>query len=187
MKKTFILVCGLLPTLAFADTNEKLRIYVGADAGLTYSDLQVDDYDLGGFTGIFNFALGGKYDRWRAELAFQERATISEMFNSLLTETMATMEQRALLVNGYYDIWSSKYFAWYVGAGAGLNNYEKIITYQDTGKEITEDGYSAILGAYTGLSINFDYVGIDFGVNYYYTYKPNLNNIVPKIGLRVMF
>lgn len=187
MKKTFVLMCSLLPTLAYADVDDKLRAYISADAGLTYSDLQVDNYDLGGFTGIFNFALGGQYGRWRAELAYQERATISEMFSSLLTETMATMEQHAFLANGYYDVWSSKYFAWYVGGGAGLNNYEKIITYQDTGKEITEDGYSAILGAYTGLSINFDYVGIDLGVNYYYTYKPNLNNIVPKIGLRVMF
>lgn len=91
------------------------------------------------------------------------------------------------MVNGYYDIWSSKYFAWYFGGGAGLNSYEQVITYQDTGLEVTTDGYSSIFGLYTGLSINFDHIGIDLGVDYYYTYKPSQNNIVPKVGLRVIF
>ena len=188
MKKISILALSLIPTVAFAnDDINNLDVYLRADAGLTYSDLNVGDYDLGGFQGMFNLAFGGQYNRWRAELAYQERATVSELFSSLLTQTMATMEQHAFMLNGYYDIWSSKYFAWYFGAGTGLNNYEKIISYQDTGIEKTEDGYSAILGAYTGLSLNFEHIGIDLGVDYYYTYKPSQNNIVPKVGLRVTF
>lgn len=188
MKKISILALSLIPTVAFAnDDINNLDVYLRADAGLTYSDLNVGDYDLGGFQGMFNFAFGGQYNRWRAELAYQERATVSELFSSLLTQTMATMEQHAFMVNGYYDVWSSKHFAWYVGAGTGLNNYEKIISYQDTGIEKTEDGYSAILGAYTGLSLNFEHIGIDLGVDYYYTYKPSQNSFVPKIGLRLIF
>ena len=188
MKKISILALSLIPTVAFAnDDINNLDVYLRADAGLTYSDLNVGDYDLGGFQGMFNFAFGGQYNRWRAELAYQERATVSELFSSLLTQTMATMEQHAFIVNGYYDIWSSKYFAWYFGGGAGLNSYEQVITYQDTGLEVTTDGYSSIFGLYTGLSINFEHIGIDLGVDYYYTYKPSQNNIVPKVGLRVTF
>lgn len=187
MKKISIIAFSLLPTIAFASDAEDWKIYLRADAGITYSDLTVDDYDLGGFQGMFNFVAGGQKGPWRAELAYQERATVSELFSSLLTQTMASMEQHALLLNGYYDVWSSKYFAWYVGAGAGLNSYKKVITYQNTGTEVSEDGYSAILGAYTGLSLNFEHIGIDLGVDYYYTYKPNLNSLVPKIGLRVIF
>lgn len=188
MKKISILALSLIPTVAFAnDDINNLDVYLRVDAGLTYSDLNVGDYDLGGFQGMFNFAFGGQYNRWRAELAYQERATVSELFSSLLTQTMATMEQHAFMVNGYYDIWSSKYFAWYFGGGAGLNSYEQVITYQDTGLEVTKDGYSSIFGLYTGLSINFEHIGIDLGVDYYYTYKPSQNNIVPKVGLRVTF
>lgn len=187
MKKMYVFALCMLPTMSFADASEDWRFYLRADAGLTYSDLTVKDYDLSGFQGMFNFAGGAQYDRWRVELNFQERATVSEMFSSLLTQTMATMEQHALMVNGYYNLLSSKYFAWYFGAGTGLNSYESVIKYQNTGLEITEDGYSAIVGAYTGLSINFEHIGIDLGVDYYYTYKPNQNTIVPKIGLRVIF
>lgn len=188
MKKISILALSLIPTVAFAnDDINNLDVYLRADAGFAYSDLKVDNYDLGGFQGMFNFAVGGQYNRWRTELAYQERATVSELFSSLLTETMATMEQHAFMVNGYYDVWTSKYLAWYLGAGAGLNSYEQVITYQNTGLETTTDGYSSIFGLYTGLSINFEHIGIDLGVDYYYTYKPSQNNIVPKVGLRVIF
>lgn len=187
MKKISIIALSLLPTMALATENENWKIYLRADAGITYSDLTVDDYDLGGFQGMFNFVAGGQKGPWRAELAYQERATVSELFSSLLTQTMASMEQHALLLNGYYDVLSYKHFAWYVGGGAGLNSYEKIIKYQDTGTEIVEDGYSPIFGAFTGLSLNFEHIGVDLGVDYYYTYKPSLNSIVPKIGLRVIF
>lgn len=189
MKKACILALSLIPTVAFAENgyNNDWRFYLRADAGLTYSDLEVKEYDLGGFQGMFNFAGGVQKARWRAELNYQERATVSELFSSLLTQTMASMEQHAFLLNGYYDIFSSKYFAWYLGAGAGLNSYETVVTYQNTGIKTTEDGYSLIAGAYTGLSINFEHIGIDLGVDYYYTYKPNQNTIVPKIGLRVIF
>ena len=80
MKKIFILAFALMPTISFADTNNDWRIYLRADAGITYSDINVSDYDLGGFQGMFNFAAGGQKERWRVELAFQERATVSEMF-----------------------------------------------------------------------------------------------------------
>lgn len=187
MKKLFFIILAIVPSLAFAGGSNDWRLYLRADAGVTYSDLTVADYDLGGFQGMFNFAAGGQNGRWRAELAWQERATVSELFSSLLTQTMASVEQHGLMANGYYDVFSSKYFAWYVGAGAGLNNYETVVSYQDTGNEIREDGYSAILGAYTGLSVNFEHIGIDFGVDYYYTFKPSLNSVVPKVGLRVIF
>lgn len=187
MKKIFILAFALMPTFAFADTNDNWNFYLRADAGITYSDINVSDYDLGGFQGLFNFAAGGQNGRWRAELAFQERATVSEMFSSLLTQTMAALEQHALIANGYYDVLAYKHFAWYVGAGAGLSAYESVITYHRTSTEITENGYSPILGAYTGLSLNFEHIGIDLGVDYFYTYKPNINSLVPKIGLRVIF
>ena len=98
---------------------------------------------------------------------------------------MATLEQHALMVNGFYDVLSYNHFAWYVGAGIGLNAYESRVSYP--GKDIVENGCSAIFGAYTGLSLNFEHVGIDLGVDYFYTYKPNINSLVPKIGLRVIF
>lgn len=187
IKKTSVIIFSLLPTIAFAAENDNWRVYLRADAGITYSDLTVDEYDLGGFQGMFNFAAGAQKERWRVELAYQERATVSELFSSLLTQTMASMEQHAFLLNGYYDVLSSKYLAWYIGAGAGLNAYEKTITYQTSGIEKIEDGFSSIFGAFTGVSLNFEHVGIDLGVDYYYTYKPNLNSLVPKIGLRVIF
>ncbi len=187
MRKIFILVFVFMPTFAFADNNDNWTFYLRADAGLTYSDINVSDYDLSGFQGMFNFATGVQNGRWKAEVAFQERATVSEMFSSLLTQTMASLEQHALIVNGFYDVFAYKNFAWYVGIGAGLSAYESVITYQSIGAEITEDGYSPILGVYTGLSFNFEHVGIDLGVDYFYTYKPNINSLVPKIGLRVIF
>lgn len=185
MKKIFILAFTLMPTFALADTNDNWNFYLRADAGFTYSDIDVSNYDLSGFQGMFNFAAGGQNGRWRAELAFQERATVSEMFSSLLTQTMATLEQHALIVNGYYDVLSYKHFAWYVGAGAGINGYESRVSYPE--KDVTEDGYSPILGTYTGLSLNFEHLGIDVGIDYFYTYRPNINSLVPKIGLRIIF
>lgn len=189
MKKMCVLALSVIPTFAFADNNinDNWRFYLRADAGITYADFMVDDYDLGGFQGMFNFAGGAQKGRWRAELNYQERATISEMFSSLLTQTTASMEQHGFLANGYYDVLSFKHFAWYVGAGAGVNNYEKIISYNNTGKEKIENGYSMMLGAYTGASINFEHIGIDLGVDYYYTYKLNQHALTPKIGLRVIF
>ena len=187
MKKVFLCTLAFLPVCAFAEDNDNWRAYLRADAGVTYVDINVQDYDLGGFQGMFNFAAGGQKGRWRAELAFQERATVSELFSSLLTQTMASLEQRALLVNGFYDVLASKHFAWYVGGGAGVNNYESIVSYQNTGVENTEKGFSAILGAYTGLSINFEHVGFDLGVDYFYTFKPSVNALVPKIGMRIIF
>ena len=50
MKKISILALSLIPTVAFAnDDINNLDVYLRADAGLTYSDLNVGDYDLGGF------------------------------------------------------------------------------------------------------------------------------------------
>ena len=61
MKKISILALSLIPTVAFAnDDINNLDVYLRADAGLTYSDLNVGDYDLGGFQGMFNFAFGGR-------------------------------------------------------------------------------------------------------------------------------
>lgn len=187
MKKMFFAIFALSPSLAFAGVETDWRMYLRADAGITYSDATVMDYDISGFQGMFNFAVGAQKDKLRLELALQERATVSEMFSSLLTQTVATLDQQALMLNGYYNILSSKYFAWYLGAGAGVNRYDAIISYNDTNTEAEEKGYSAILGAYTGLSINFDYVGFDIGVDYFYTFKPSINSLVPKIGVRVMF
>lgn len=187
MKKICFAIFALSPSLALAGTQNNWSPYLRADAGVTYSDVTVMNYDISGFQGMFNFSVGAQKEKVRLELALQERATVSEMFSSLLNETVATLEQRALMINGYYDVWSSKYFAWYLGAGAGVNNYEAIISYNNTNTEVTEKGYSAMLGAYTGISINFNYIGFDIGVDYYYTFKPSINSLVPKVGLRVMF
>lgn len=179
----FCLQSGFASSLNLAD----IKPYFRADAGLTYSESSVMGYDVSGFQGMYNFALGAQKDRIRAELVFQERATISEMFSAILTQRMVALDERSLLLNGYYNFLNYKYFAAYVGAGAGGSYYKATVNDNNIEYEQEESGYSAVLGAYAGLSLILNHVIFDLGVDYYYTFKPSMNSIVPKLGLRIKF
>lgn len=186
MKKLFVCLFMLMvPVCAMA--QEDIRFYLRGDAGFTYSSAEVMDFDMGGFQGMYNLAIGGQKGRVRAELAYQERATVSEAFSSLFSQTIASLDARALLANAYYTAFDSKYFDLYVGAGAGVNKYQGKLEYLDLGTEKIEDGYSATLGLYAGMSFDLNYIVLDLGLDYYYTFKPSMNSLVPKIGMRVVF
>lgn len=176
-------------TSAFAGMFDLAGVkpYFRADAGITYASSSVMGYDVSGFQGMYNFALGAQKDRIRAELVFQERATISEMFSAILTQRMVALDERSLLLNGYYNLLNYKYFAAYVGAGAGGSYYKATVNDNNIEYEQEESGYSAVLGAYAGLSLILNHVIFDLGVDYYYAFKPSMNSIVPKLGLRIKF
>ena len=174
-------------SLASGFNLSDVKPYLRSDVGITYSETSVMGYDVSGFQGMYNFALGAQKDRIRAELVFQERATISEMFSAILTQRMVALDERSLLLNGYYNLLNYKYFAAYVGAGAGGSYYKATVNDNNIEYEQEESGYSAILGAYAGLSLILNHVIFDLGVDYYYAFKPSMNSIVPKLGLRIKF
>lgn len=183
----FVFFLGLQPVSANSFNISGVKPYFRADAGLTYSNASVMGYDVSGFQAMYNLALGAQKDRFRAELSFQERATVSEMFSSIITQTLVALDDKSLMLNGYYNILSYKYFSAYIGAGAGGSYYKATVTDKYIGQEKEENGYSAILGAYAGLSLILNHVIFDLGVDYYYNFKPSMNSIVPKLGMRIRF
>lgn len=172
----------------FSKDSDRWCPYVRMDAGFTYATFTVEDNDLSGWQGLYNIGLGAKYKRARFDLAYQTRATITNVLLAPLYNV--TVYNQALMANAYYDFVSAPFFALYIGGGAGMNNWEYEIKDLSSQTE-KENGTSFIGGIYLGASINVPVkvvmLSIDFGVDYYYIEKPMMNSFVPKIGARLTF
>ncbi|MDD5021390.1 MAG: hypothetical protein PHR82_04520 [Endomicrobiaceae bacterium] len=165
--------------------------YIRTDIGFTYTAFDIkyqgETAQFTGFQGMFNLAAGVKKERTRFELEYQSRATVSDVL-FLIAGATASVENNAVMANAFYDFVSYKYFALYIGGGAGVNmwtnNYKNIITHVVT----TDKGTSLTGGIYLGASINIPIgFSIDFGVDYLYISEPQMNSFVPKIGVRITF
>ncbi|MDD5102494.1 MAG: hypothetical protein PHH62_05880 [Endomicrobiaceae bacterium] len=172
-----------------SDKDDKIHLYLRADAGLTYTAFNVNyeskTKELTGLQGMYNFGAGIQYKRGRFELAYQERSTMSD-FLFFLVNTNAWVDNNAIMTNAFYDFVSTKYFALYIGGGLGVNMWNS--EFKSSGTKYTDSGTSFIGGTYLGASINTP-VGfsIDFGVDYFYVSEPIMNSFVPKIGVRLTF
>ncbi|MFA7073897.1 MAG: hypothetical protein WC234_01770 [Endomicrobiaceae bacterium] len=169
--------------------DERIHPYIRADAGLTYTAFDVKYQDvtkeLTGLQAMYNFGAGIKYKKGRFELAYHKRATMSD-FLFFLINTNAWVENNAVMANVFYDYVSLKYFALYIGGGAGVNMWNS--EFKTLGTKYTDNGTSFIGGIYLGASINTPIgFSIDFGVDYFYVNEPLMNSFVPKIGARLTF
>ena len=182
----FVLVCS---TNVFALEDDVLYKYVNFDACLsagtteTY-DKKGNERAMVGVGFLANFAFGLQYNRLRCELAYQERAEVSEMLQTMLG-LISTFSTRAAMVNFYYDYVRSKGFAMYIGSGIGADHYE--LKMKNWVENYEDSGYSCIFGGYTGLTFIMDRFSIDLGLNYYYINKPKTNTFAPKISFRYAF
>ena len=173
----------------FALEDDTLYKYVNFDACLSAGTTETYDQNdnkraMVGVGFLANFAFGLQYNRIRGELAYQERAEVSEMLQTMLG-LISTFSTRAGMVNFYYDYVRSKHFAMYIGTGIGADYYElKMKNWTDT---YEDSGYSCILGGYTGLTFIIKQFSIDLGFNYYYITKPETNTYAPKISFRYAF
>ncbi|MBR3627330.1 MAG: hypothetical protein IKN42_00620, partial [Elusimicrobia bacterium] len=123
MKKLFLLFLFILfcSTNVFALEDDVLYKYVNLDACLSMGSTETYDNKGNnrgmvsvGFLG--NLAFGLQYNRLRYELAYQERAEVSELVQTMLG-LISTLTIRALMANVYYDYVRSNGFAMYIGAG----------------------------------------------------------------------
>ena len=122
MKKVFataVLLVLILSVDVFALEDDTLYKYVNFDACLSVGETQTYDRNdnkrgMVSIGGIWNFSLGLQYNRLRGELAYQERAEVSEIVQTMLG-LVSTMTVRAAMANFYYDYVRSKHFAMYLG------------------------------------------------------------------------
>ena len=191
MKKIFFSFLFFLTCTSnlFALEDDFLYKYLNVDTCLSVGSTKTYDnkgYERGmvsvGFLG--NLAFGLQYNRLRYEIAYQERAEVSELLQTMLG-LVSTLRIRAGMANVYYDYTRSEHFAMYIGAGAGVDYYE--LTMKTWTDYYSERGYSCILGAYTGLTFIMNQFSIDLGINYYYINKPETNTFAPKISFRYAF
>ena len=191
MKKISFLILFFLIFTAntFALEDDTLYKYINLDACLSVGSTETYDKkgnERGmvsvGFLG--NLALGLQYNRLRAELSYQERAEVSELVETMLG-LVSTLYIRAGMANIYYDYVRSKNFAMYIGTGIGVDYYE--LTMKSWTDLYTDNGYSCILGGYTGLTFIIDQFSIDLGLNYYHINRPETNSYAPKISFRYAF
>lgn len=163
--------------------------YLRLDAGLTYSAFNLGPgEDLTGFQYIGNLAVGAEYKRSRIELAYQPRATISDVIFSLVN-TYAAIDSDAYMINYYYDFFSTDFFDAYIGTGAGIDKWQYEYRRVSASQTTVDNGVSFIGGLYLGVSFNIPmhYViaSIDTGIDYYYQHHFRMHNITPKVGLRL--
>lgn len=170
----------------YEPTPHEWNTYIGANMGISASDVTAHSEDFFDFGGVFNFELGMRKDRYRIALNYQSRAEVSEMFQILFGHIIS-ITNNAVRVNGYYDYVSLKHFAMYIGAGIGGDRYDYKITnrYDDSTKE--KHGITFTTGATTGLSFNFWRMGIDMGFSFDYIAEPRIYSYGPNIGLRFNF
>lgn len=161
--------------------------YLTSDFGLTYTDAKLHGYDMSGFTGVFNIGAGVRNNRTRLALTYQKRDTISELFSSAITRTDASLDEQSVMLRAYYDIISGRFISVYVGAAAGVNQYDFKLTHADTRPDYTESGYGFIGGASAGITIHIAHIGFTIGADYNYTTRPRSETITPRIGLSMAF
>jgi opacity protein-like surface antigen len=191
MKKIFLLFLFVLfcSTNVFALEDDILYKYVNLDACLSAGTTETYDkkgsrWGMASIGFLYNLAFGLQYNRLRCELAYQERAEVSELVQTMLG-LISTFSTRAGMINGYYDYVRSEHFAMYIGTGVGVDYYE--LKMRNWVENYEDSGYSCILGGYTGLTFIMDQFSIDLGLNYYYINKPETQTFAPKISFRYAF
>lgn len=181
-----VFVCS---TNLFALEDDVLYKYINVDACLSVGttdtfDNENDKRSMASVGFLGNVAVGLQYNRLRFELAYQQRAEVSELIQTMFG-LVSTLSIKAGMANIYYDYLRSKHFAMYIGTGAGVDYYK--LTMKDWVDYYEDSGYSCIVGGYTGLTFIIDQFSIDLGINYYYIDKPKTNTFAPKISFRYAF
>ena len=105
------------------------KYYISANVGAIVSEVEIKDDEFLDFGAVTNLEFGAKYNHWRVALAWQNRAEVSELFQTLAGHTVS-IGNSALRVNGYYDFISGEHFTMYIGAGLGGNRYDYTINEQ---------------------------------------------------------
>ena len=193
MKKILLTyIVAMLPCVAYGATDKALdtskrNIYIGANMGISASDVTAHGEDFFDFGGVFNFEIGARFNnRYRLALNYQSRAEVSELFQILFGHVISVTND-AIRVNGYYDYVSLKHFAMYIGAGIGGDRYDYKITDRYDNSTTEKHGITFTAGATTGLSFNFWRMGIDLGFSFDYIAEPRIYSYGPSVGLRFNF
>ncbi len=186
---TFAVVLAIAPIAANAGiyNTGNWWPYLTSDFGITYTDATIHGYDMGGFTGVFRIGAGARNDRTRIGVTYQKRDTISELFSSWLTQTNATLDEQAVMVNVSYDIISTNWVAVYVGAGAGANFYDFKLEYDDDRPDYTDSGTGVIGNLSAGIVLRISHLGITLGADYGYISHPRSTTITPRVGVNISF
>lgn len=162
------------------------KYYISANVGAIVSEVEIKDDEFLDFGAVTNLEFGAKYNHWRVALAWQNRAEVSELFQTLAGHTVS-IGNSALRVNGYYDFISGEHFTMYIGAGLGGNRYDYTINEQYNNYKKSRDGLSFIAGANAGMIFSFWHLGIDIGFAVDYISYPQIVSYGPTIGLRYNF
>ena len=192
MKKFLITMLMLAPISAIAaDSSDapaqnKWRPYISGNGAFMVSDVKIKHDDFFDFGAKGSFAIGARQNRYRAELAYESHAEVSELFQILAGHTVALGNQ-SVRINGYYDYVSTKHFAMFIGAGLGPNWYDYTISEPYIDRVTKKDGVSFIMGADTGLSFNIWKFSIDLGFGFDYITFPRVYSYGPNLGLRFTF
>jgi opacity protein-like surface antigen len=188
MKHILILLFLVAPCVVFGETDKQnWKPYLGANMGLSASDVTAHSEDFFDFGGVFNFEAGARYKtRYRIALNYQSRAEVSELFQILFGHVIA-IKNDAIRVNGYYDYVSTRHFAMYIGGGIGGDIYDYKITNRYDNSTIKKHGIAFTAGAMTGISFNFWRMGIDLGFAFDYIANPQIYSYGPNLGLRFNF
>ena len=162
--------------------------YLTSGFGVTYTNASMHGYDMSGFTGVFSIGAGARRDRVRVGLAYQRRDTINELFSSWLTQTDASLDEQALIATVSYDIISGRWFGMYVGIGAGVNQYDFSLEYNDGyTPKYTDSGYGAIGSVSGGISLHIANLSLNLGADYNYIARPRSQTITPRVGFGLAF
>ena len=188
MKHILILLFLVAPCVVFGETDKQnWKPYLGANMGLSASDVTAHSEDFFDFCGVFSFEAGARYKtRYRIALNYQSRAEVSELFQILFGHVIA-IKNDAIRVNGYYDYVSTRHFAMYIGGGIGGDIYDYKITNRYDNSTIKKHGIAFTAGAMTGISFNFWRMGIDLGFAFDYIANPQIYSYGPNLGLRFNF
>lgn len=174
-------------SVAPADEDKsQWKYYIAANIGAIASEVEIKDDEFFDFGAVTNLEFGAKYNHWRVAVAWQNRAEVSELFQTLAGHTVS-IGNSALRVNGYYDFVSGEHFTMYIGAGVGGNRYDYTINEQYNNIKKSRDGVSFIAGANAGMIFSFWHLGIDIGFAVDYISYPQIVSYGPTIGLRYNF
>lgn len=190
--KRFLFIAAIItivPVTAHAGiyTTGTWTPYLTSDFGMTYSDVRIHGYDMGGFTGVFNIGAGMRNNRTRIQLTYQKRDTVSELFSSWLTQTDASLDQQSVMASIYYDLVQTRWFGTYVGLSAGANYYDFSLDYNDGRPSESETGYGFIGGVSAGIAFRISHVSLTLGADYNYIARPHATSITPRVGLSLAF
>lgn len=189
MKKIFLsALIAIIPYVAIgAQPEQNWNSYIGANMGLSATDITVNGEDFFDFGSVYNFEVGARYKkRSRLALNYQSRAEVSELFQILAGHTIS-VTNNALRINAYYDYVSLDKFAMYIGIGAGGDRYSYKITDRYNDATESKHGFTFTGGASTGISFRMGHFYLDLGAAVDYIAKPKMLGFGPNIGLRYNF